>query len=308
MLLRPLAACALIALSAGCSIKRFAVNKVGDALSSGGSTYESDEDLQLVQGALPFALKLLESLLAESPRHRGLLLSACQGFTTYSYLYVQQEADRMADKDMDAADKLRTRARRLFLRAHRYGYRALETAVPDVAGGMMKDPRGTAARFQKKSDVPLLYWNAAALGLAISVSKTDASMLARLPEVEALIDRALALDETWNAGAAHEFQLTLASAKPGTPNFELIEKHYQRAVELAKGARASAYVSYAESVSVPRQDRAGFRAAMEKALAIDADKVPEFRVANLAAQQRAEWLLGRIDELILPPPAEEEKK
>ncbi len=66
----------------GCSIRRFAVNKVGDALSRGGTTYESDDDLELVGDALPFSLKLIESLLAESPRHRGMLETACKGFAT----------------------------------------------------------------------------------------------------------------------------------------------------------------------------------------------------------------------------------
>jgi predicted anti-sigma-YlaC factor YlaD len=294
--------------TAACSIKRMAVNKIGDALSSGGSTYESDEDLELVRGALPFGLKLMESLLAESPKHRGLLLSACQGFTTYSYLYVQQEADRLADRDMDGAEKLRTRARRLFLRAHRYGFRALETQAPGIEARMTQDPELTVKSFRKRTDVPLLYWNAAALGLAISVSKNDASMLARLPEVDALVGRALELDEAWNAGATHEFELTLAAAKPGTPDFGAIERHYQRAVELSKGSRASAHVAYAEAVAIPKQDRKSYRTALEKALEIDASKYPEFRVANLAAQERARWLLEQIDERILPEIKEEEKK
>ena len=39
--------------------------------------YETDDDLVLVGDALPFGLKLTESLLAQSPNHRGLLLTAC---------------------------------------------------------------------------------------------------------------------------------------------------------------------------------------------------------------------------------------
>ena len=41
---------------------------------------------------------------------------------------------------------------------------------------------------------------AAALGLAISASLDDASMLARLPEVEAMMNRGLELDESWADG------------------------------------------------------------------------------------------------------------
>src|SRR5207249_4372307 len=75
-----------------CSLKRVAVNKLGNALASGGSTYERDEDPDLVAAAVPFGLKLYESLLEESPKHRGLLLAACSGFTAYAYAFVDLPA------------------------------------------------------------------------------------------------------------------------------------------------------------------------------------------------------------------------
>ena len=295
--------------TAGCSIRRFAVNRVGDALASGGSTYESDDDLQLVESALPFGLKLIESLLAESPKHKGLLLAATQGFASYSYLFVQQEADRKAADDLEAAEKIRTRARRLYLRAHRYGFRALEVVSPGFSQALTADPKAALASIRKKSDVPLLYWNAVALGLAISVSKNDASMLARLPEVEAMVDRALELDESWSDGTLHEFDVIFASSKPGKTDFDRIEKHFARAVELSKGTRAGIYVAYAEAVSVPKQDRASFQAVLQKALAIDPEKYEANRLTNQVAHDRAEWLLERVDELILPleNPGEEKK-
>jgi predicted anti-sigma-YlaC factor YlaD len=299
----PTARCILAAallLTTACSIKRMAVNKIGDALASGGSTYESDDDLELVGSALPFGLKLMESLLAESPNHPGLLQGACQGFTTYSYLYVQTEAERLADKDLAAAQKLRDRARRLFLRAHRYGFQALAGGRPGFADAMTSDPAAALQRFTRKQQAPLLYWNAAALGLAISVSKNDAAMLARLPEVDALVDRALHLDESWSEGALHEFRVLLAGARPGAPDFAAVDRHYRRALALSKGSRASVHVAWAETVAVPKQDRAGFQSALEKALAIEIEQYPLIRLPNLAAQRRAAWLLGRIDEIILP--------
>ena len=44
----------------GCSVRRYAINMVGDALASRNSVYENDEDLELVGEALPFGLKLME--------------------------------------------------------------------------------------------------------------------------------------------------------------------------------------------------------------------------------------------------------
>src|SRR5215212_7508973 len=96
------------ACSGGCSVKRFAINKLGDSLANSGATYAADDDPDLVGQALPFSLKLVEGLLAESPRHRGLLFAAASGFTQYAYAYVQQEADAIENQDLDKAAALRT--------------------------------------------------------------------------------------------------------------------------------------------------------------------------------------------------------
>ena len=47
-ILRFIAVWGLMALASGCSMKRIAVNKLGNALASGGSTFEGDEDPDLV--------------------------------------------------------------------------------------------------------------------------------------------------------------------------------------------------------------------------------------------------------------------
>ena len=71
--------------------------------------------LDLIRDAAPFSLKLIESLLAESPQRRGLLLATAIGFTQYGYAFVQHDADELGGKDLAAATALRVRARTLFL-------------------------------------------------------------------------------------------------------------------------------------------------------------------------------------------------
>ena len=60
--------CLCLAGLTACSVKRMAVNKLGNALANSGTTFTADEDPELVRDALPFSLKLIEALLAESPR------------------------------------------------------------------------------------------------------------------------------------------------------------------------------------------------------------------------------------------------
>jgi len=286
----------------GCSSRRYAVNTIGDVLASEGSLYESDDDIVLIGEALPFGLKLVESLLAESPKHRGLLLSATRGFVLYSYAYVHYEAEQLARDDVNRARALRDRARRLYLRAVGYALRALEQDYPGFAEQLSVQPQVAVQRIglhAPDQHVPFLYWTAAALGLAISVSKNEPTMLARLPEVEALLDRALALHEDWNAGALHEFKITWVAARGAQGDREQLRRHYERALTLSQGHRASVYLAYAEAVAIPNQDRTEFMALLHKALAIDPDADPEHRLLNVIAQRRARWLLEHLDELFL---------
>jgi len=287
---------------AGCSVRQYAVNMVGDALASGGSVYESDPDIVLVGDALPFSIKLLDSLIVESPDNRGLLLAASRGYLLYGYAYVQFDADRLATDDLDQANALRARAHGLYLRALDYALRGLELDTPGLRAGLAADPaRAVRAigEVDTETDVALLYASAASLGLAISTARQDASMLARIPEVDALLGRALTLDEAWNAGTLHEFAISWSAARPGIPNRAAVNAHYARALELSRGRRAGVYVAYAEAMAVPTQNRAAFRSLLDRALAVDLEADPDSRLLNALAQRRARWLLGRIDYLFV---------
>ena len=294
----------LIPMATGCSVKTFAINRVGDALASGDSVYESDDDIELVGSALPFGLKLTESLLSQSPEHPGLLLTASRGFVLYAYAYVDYEAQIERERAVDRARAIRARAVRLYLRGLRYGLRALEQSYPGVERMLLTDPKAAVAAIGKNRtrDVPFLYWNAAALALAISASRDDPALLARLPEVEAMLDRALELDDGWDDGALYEFKVIFAGSGVGSGDPAAIARHYERALVLSKGRSAGLYVAYAEAVALPAQDKAEFRALLEKALAVNADEQPRDRLATLLTQRRARWLLGRIDDLFLADP------
>jgi predicted anti-sigma-YlaC factor YlaD len=301
-----LAGCLLLT---SCSVKKYAIRQVGASLNSGSSVFESDRDIELVGGALPFSLKFVESLLAEVPNDRNLLVTACRGFTLYSYAYVDFEADKLIEEDLNAGREMRARARRLYLRGVNYGLRGLETVYPGFGEHLKRNPTEAVAVTNPKKadrDLPLLYWTAASLGLAISTATDDAAMLARLPEVEALLNRAIELNPAWDEGALYDFRVVFESSRPGSQNRPLIEESYRKALELSGGKSAGVYVSYAEAVAIPDQNVALFRDLMNNALAVDLEQDPDNRLRNALAQRRAQWMLDRIEDLFLvvePSPA-----
>jgi predicted anti-sigma-YlaC factor YlaD len=287
-----------ISAASGCSIKKFAINKLGDSLAETGTVYASDNDIELVGGALPFSLKLVEGLLASTPTHQGLLFTAASGFTQYAYVYVQQEADFVESESLAKATGLRARAQRLYLRAKDYGLRGLDGRHAGFSDQLKADA-SKAIQVTAKGDVALLYWTAAAWGSAVALSKDNPALIADQPIVEALIDRAFALNPDFDAGAIHGFLITYELSRQGGTGDPAVRSrsHFDRAVELSKGQLASPFLSLAEGVSVQTQNREEFRTLVKRALAVDPDARPEWRLQNLVLQRRARWLTAHEDDL-----------
>ena len=165
---------------------------------------------------------------------------------------------------------LRTRAKRMFLRARGYGLDALELSLPGVPRGADAAAIATSARRcsarAKKSDVPTLYWLGAAWGSAIANAKDDMQLVGELPMVAALMKRALALDESYDEGAIHEFFITYdASQGDGKA---AAKKHFERALELSHNKKLSPLVSYAEAVCVDAQDKKEFVRLLEQGVSV----------------------------------------
>jgi hypothetical protein len=296
-LLRRIAPLAILVCLAGCSVKKYAAKQVGGVLSGLGDSLGSDDDPELVRAALPFSLKLIETLLVQSPKDSGLLLDAAQGFTQYAYAFVQEDADEAEDTDRVRATALRARAWKLYLRARDYGLRGLEVHHHGFAARLKADPKA-AVKELKKADVPLMYWTTVSWAAALSVSH-DFAMLPEIPRFEALADRVVALDDTYNEGAIHGFLITyeMSRISPRPDRFELAKEHFDRNMALANGHQAAPLVAYAENVLVAQKNRAAFQDMLRQALRMDPNKWPEHRQLNLVEQRRARWLLSRIDKL-----------
>ncbi|MFQ3577917.1 MAG: TRAP transporter TatT component family protein [Verrucomicrobiia bacterium] len=289
-------------LFSGCAntLRRAAVNSLADALASGGTVYSGDDSPLLIREATPFGLKLMETLLAENPDHTRLLLATAQGFTQYAFAFIKQDADEIEDENLDKALALRAEAKKLLLRGRDYALRALEVRYPNFRDLLMSDHKSALQRLEKQ-DVPDLYWAGAAWAAAISLAKDDADTIAELPVVDAMMTRALALDESFDDGAIHTFFIAFEMARLGDveANAARARKHYERALALSKGQNAGLHLALAEAVCVPLEDREEFLSLLDKALRVDVDARKDLRLANTIYQHRARWLMERVDRLFL---------
>jgi len=298
---RMLALGALVALTCApaCSLKRMAANKLGNALAEGGSVYASDEDPELVRDALPFALKTMESLLETTPEHAGLLEATCSGFTQYAWAFIETDAEAVEADDWQAAQLMRERALKMYLRAKRYCLRGLELKHEGISERLPVHPQSSAEEIGIE-ELSLLYWTGASWGAAISAGIHRPDVVADVDVVRALLRRALELDESYGEGAVHQAMISieaLPEAMGGSP--AKARAHFERALELSGGKQAGTYVSFAPTVPVTDQNYDEFKSLLKTALAIDPDAAPSFRLANLISQERAQILLDRAEELFL---------
>lgn len=282
--------------ASACSPSRFVASSLGDALSEDSLVYASDNDIELVGDAIPFGLKTIETLIVEVPDHRGLLKAAARGFTQYAYVYVQLPADELEERDVAAAYDARARARNLYLRARDYGLRGLGFVDEASLTQLRLEPRSVLSGIGSEN-METLYWTGVAWSAAIALGKDQPALIADLPVVDAIVERATALDPDFDYGGLQTFLISYEMGRPsgGDEAVQIANEHFLRAVELSSGQRAAPYVAMAESVSITLSQRQAFEDLLAQALAIDANTRLEWRLANLVMQRRARWLMAHSD-------------
>jgi predicted anti-sigma-YlaC factor YlaD len=298
-------------LLAGCSINRLAVRAVAGMLSGGGGAgaFGRDDDPVLVGQALPFALKLYESLLDVDPTNTSLLLATGRAYTMYAYAFVQAPAELLPDDEIERQDAEIARAKKLLLRGREYVFRALEIKYPDAFRAFVD---GVVTRggdpveqltFAKPADIDYFFWAAASWMAAVSASQFDMALIVTVPKAVALIRKVIEWDEGYGAGGAHDLMVSYygAGVDPDPDWKQRAREHFERAVELSGGQKPGMYVSYALAVAVPEQDVATFTRLLETALAVDAGAHPDDLLENTIAQRKARWLLDNLERYFLLP-------
>lgn len=299
MLRTTLGVLGIAAILSSCSINTIALNAVSDALTGeGASTFETDNDPELVGDALPFALKLYDSLLAQNPDHEGLIKSTASAYVTYANAFLQTPADMLPYYEFEKKEELKARAKNLYLRGRDIALDGLDRKYPGFGEALENGELDPILAKMTAEDVPYLYWAGAGWVGAFSLDVFDLRLSMTLPRAAALMERALELDSDFSDGAIHSFYISYYGSLPPElgGDKQKAEYHFERAVEISEGLQAGPYLAYAEAIALPAQDLEAFTSLLEQALDIDPDADPENRLANIIYQRKARWYLDNLEE------------
>lgn len=327
-----------VVLFSSCSIRTLAVDSLADMLAgSGGTVFTGDEDPELVGDALPFALKLYESLLSASPDNEDLLLTTGTGFISYSNIYVHTPADMLPQDQFREQKEMKARAKGLYLRGRDYVLQGLEVRHPGFMNAMKAGDFEAALEDCTVEDLPFLYWAAAGWLSALGFDVLDTELMITVPSAFALAVTALSLDESWGQGSVHELFISVYGSVPeyllfrpkkpeqgdsiegflasyysehlGSDKPTLEDKgrfHFQKAVEMSGGEKSSPYLAYAMAFARKNEDPETlislpeeFIGLMEDALAVDPRASEANTLANTVNRRKALWYLDNLDRFFI---------
>jgi predicted anti-sigma-YlaC factor YlaD len=285
-----------------CSLSQLATRAVADSLTSGGSnTFTSDNDPQLIADALPFALKLYQTLLEKEPDHRGLITTTGSGFIMYANAFVQTPAMMLPADQFDKAEQMKMRAKKLYIRGRDILLNGMDRLHPGFLKALDHDQYDLALKGMTVKDVPILYWAAAGWFGAWSLDTFDFALGLSIKRAEALMHKALELEPDYGNGSIHEFYILYYGSLPESMGGSDVKarEQFKEALSVSKGKLASPYVDLATAVSIKNQNLQEFKDLMNKALAINPDDDPNSRLLNIITQEKAKWYMNHLDQFFI---------
>ncbi|MDI6802461.1 MAG: TRAP transporter TatT component family protein [Bacteroidota bacterium] len=276
----------LLAVISGCSIQQIAIRSMGGLMENGFIVLNEESDLDIAEKSAASNLKLLEAMIKSDPKNEKLLLLATMGYSSYALGFVEDDSPG--------------RARNFYLRSKNYGMLLLKKnkAFAATTSGDLEN-FSNALRTFSKSDIPLLFWTGIGWGSYVSLSLTEPEALADLPKVEAIMKYVAENDSSYFYGGAHFFLGALYGSRPkvlgGNP--DEAKKHFEKCLHINGGKFLMSYVYYARTYAVQIQDQNLFEELLTKVDETSIDVLPEARLSNAIAKNKAERLRNQINDL-----------
>lgn len=258
---------------AGCA--SMAQRQLADNL---GRAVVNQDDPATVRTGAPAFLLLLDGMLEGDPDNVDLLIASARLHAAYAAVFVEDTE----------------RAARLAGKAHDYASRALclhRSALCDLQERPFAEYEPALAPLAS-SDLPALYTYGVTWAGRLE-QQANWQAAAELPKVEAVLDRAVAIDETYERGQTHVYlgamRCLMPSALGGQP--EKGRAHFERAIVLSDGRNLMAKVEFARRYARLVFDRPLHDRLLSEVLAADPAE-PGLTLSNTLAQGQARDLLA----------------
>lgn len=300
-----LRAATILALLAGfgCNLNRLTANTTAGMLDYGSVAMDREADIEFARYAFPASLKTVETFLVSSPDNEELLLLLARGYNSYAFGILEGDLDHAKhDGPDERVEDIIRRAKIHYLRGREYGFRLLnKPGLKEAAFADDFDALDAELAELKAEDMPGLFWAAYGWASATNLSIDDPDLIASLPVIERLMQRAYELDPGYNEGAPILFWGVYNASKPqmagGDP--ATAKKYFEEAMAAHGESNLLVPFLYARFYCAQTQDKKLFDELMNTIATADVSKYPDTRLMNEIARDRARFWSKHVDEIIL---------
>jgi len=255
----------------------------GNMAASLSTAILNQNDPETVRVGAPAYLLMIDGMIADNPNNSDILLAGSKLYGAYATIFVEDEqrAQRMAKKSFNYARRALCEQKIPVCKSHTQSFDVFTSSLEDI----------------DSSDVGYLYSFGSAWAGMVQVSGGDWSAVADLPKITLLMEKVVALQETYDNGGAHTYLGVLLSLRPpslgGKP--EEGRKHFEKAISLSDGKNLMNKVLFARHYARLVYNRELHDRLLNEVISAEAD-MPGFTLINTLAKQEAKELLQSAGE------------
>ena len=216
----------------------------------------------------------------------------------YGFGIIMEQASRLIDEDYSQAMAKYKQANKIFAEARDSGILIISKKYPNFKKWLNKE----ASIDFNADDMNDIYWLAASIGGCISSSRGNPFELINLPNVGRLLRTGIDINPEWENGSFYSAMISFTTTRSDLNEIMLrdsVDYYFDKAVLYSDGKDAGPYLTYAESIHKPFQERKNFVDKLNYVINMENKPNNEFELTNLLAKSRAKWLLARTDEYFL---------
>lgn len=243
----------------------------------------NNNDLATVEVGGPAYLLMVDSLLNRDPDNESLLRAAATIYTAYTDVFVKDKvrAQKLTDKALEYALHAICVRRSNACSLRQSHFQEFENVIFNLS----------------VKDVPTLFVLGSAWSAWIQTHREDWNAVAEISRIEAIMQRVVDLDESYQDGTAHLYLGVLTTLLPpalgGKP--DVGRHHFERALEISNHKNLMIKIMYAQQYARLLFDRELHDRLLHEVLKAEPE-VPGYTLSNILAQQKAQELLDSAED------------
>jgi len=298
--LRSAVAAVCIVVLGGCDVAKFTADSTAGLFTRAAPAFEAYWDYDLAGEAMPATIVQFEGILRVIPDNEAILSQLAQAYVAYAYGWIEADVEALEfEGDYEQADAQRRRTRTMYLRAldlTRHWIRLYNEDIDLAVKGSVEDLEAWLdGAFIDEAEAEMLLWHGYAWGSYINSAKDDMEAVADLAYAKAFVARSIELNPDYYNAAGYTF-MGVATASEMAGDMDEAKMYFEKALAATERRALQAQVNMARHWAVKQGDRALFDELLEEVM--DAhDPLPEARLANRMARERAAMYIENADQL-----------